>query len=374
MTLIKKRDNSDMLLFTPGPLTTSANVKKAALHDYGSRDANFIRVIADIRRQLLDIAGVDFIKYTTIPVQGSGTYGIEAVLTSLVDIDDHLLIIANGRYGERMQKIADIYNLSHDVLTFADNAVPDAAAVAAQLQQKQYTHVAMVHCETTTGLLNPLEEIGSLVNKKGAVFIVDAMSSFGAIPIRFDEAHIDFLVSSSNKCIEGLPGFSFVIGNIEILEHSDKIKRTLSLNLHDQWQVLERNGQFRFTPPVQTMLAFHQALRELEAEGGPEGRGRRYRQNFNILLEGMRNLGFKLFLEEKHQSYIITTFVQPDHPNFDFEEFYQRLSKAGFVIYPGKLTNANTFRIGTIGQLYPDDVRELLKAIETTLETMQINL
>jgi 2-aminoethylphosphonate-pyruvate transaminase len=344
------------------------------LHDYGSRDANFIRVIADIRRQLLDIAGVDFIKYTTIPVQGSGTYGIEATLTSLVDIDDHLLIIANGRYGERMQKIADIYNLSHDVLTFADNAVRDAAAVAAQLQQKQYTHVAMVHCETTTGLLNPLEEIGSLVNEKGAVFIVDAMSSFGAIPIRFDEAHIDFLVSSSNKCIEGLPGFSFVIGNIEILEHSDKIKRTLSLNLRDQWQVLERTGQFRFTPPVQTMLAFHQALRELEAEGGPEGRGRRYRQNFNILLEGMRNLGFKLFLEEKHQSYIITTFVQPDHPNFDFEEFYQRLSKAGFVIYPGKLTNANTFRIGTIGQLYPDDVRELLKAIETTLETMQINL
>ena len=226
------------------------------------------------------------------------------------------------------------------------------------------THVAVVHCETTTGILNPIEEIGDVVSASGAAYIVDAMSSFGAIPVDVAAGHVDFLISSANKCIEGVPGFGFVLARRSALEAAKGRARTLSLDLHAQWAGLEGDGQFRFTPPTHVLLAFDQALKELDQEGGVEGRGERYRQNHLMLCSGMRELGFEAYLAPEDQSYIITSFRYPADPAFQFEEFYTRLSDLGFVIYPGKLTRESCFRIGTIGRIYPADVTRLLGAIQ----------
>jgi 2-aminoethylphosphonate-pyruvate transaminase len=222
----------------------------------------------------------------------------------------------------------------------------------------------VVHCETTTGILNPVAEIGPVVARAGACFLVDAMSSFGAIPVDPDSAAIDFLISSSNKCIEGVPGFAFILARRSRLEECADRARTLTLDLHAQWTGLERDGQFRFTPPTHTLLAFRQALRELESEGGIAGRAARYRRNHEVLAKGMHDLGFEAYLSDEDQSPIITTYRYPD-ANFRFDEFYSKLSDLGFVIYPGKLTQEPCFRIGTIGRIGESDIGKLLEAIRT---------
>ncbi len=260
-------------------------------------------------------------------------------------------------------------------LQTAEDTLPDLEAIEVALSNDSaITTVAVVHCETTTGILNPIEQIGEIVNRYGRVYFVDAMSSFGAIPVDLVACHIDYLVSSSNKCIEGVPGFSFVLARKTALLATEGYARTLALNLLAQWQELEKTGQFRFTPPTQVMLAFHQALLELEAEGGVEGRASRYRQNHDTLVVGMRELGFRIYLPVKLQSYIITTFYYPEHPNFTFEVFYQTLNDQGFVIYPGKLGDMPCFRLGNIGRLYPQDMTDLLAAIHDTLESMKVTL
>jgi len=236
------------------------------------------------------------------------------------------------------------------------------------------THVAVVHCETTTGIMNPIEAIGEIVARAGKVYFVDAMSSFGAVPVDVAKCHIDYLVSSANKCIEGVPGFGFVIAKRETLLKTKGYARSLSLDLLSQWQGLEANGQFRFTPPTHVLLAFYQALLELEAEGGPEARGARYKANYDRLVLGMRLLGFTEYLAEDLQGYIITSFRYPEHPRFDFEKFYSRLNDKGFVIYPGKVSNADCFRIGTVGRIFPADIAALLAAVLQTLEEMGIEL
>jgi 2-aminoethylphosphonate-pyruvate transaminase len=364
----------DKLLFTPGPLTTSATVKEAMLHDVGSRDDEFGAVVRDIRRKLLDIAGVSTEHgYETIPIQGSGTSGIEAVLSSVIPADGKLLIIMNGAYGSRLRDIAERHRIATVVLEFAENVVPDPSSVRERLSLDEgITHVAMVHCETSSGLLNPVSAVGSVVRQLERTFIVDAMSSFGGIPLNVAEAGIHFLISSANKCLEGTPGFSFVIADRAELSASGHAARTVSLDLLGQWRGLEDTGQFRFTPPTQVMLGFHQALRELDEEGGVEGRARRYATNQQALLRGMRRLGFREYLPAESQSYIISTFLLPEHPNFDFTEFHRRLSDKGMVIYPGKLRDIDAFRIGTIGRITEHDIESLLGAVETTLSEMNV--
>jgi 2-aminoethylphosphonate-pyruvate transaminase len=236
------------------------------------------------------------------------------------------------------------------------------------------THVGAVHCETTTGLFNPIRELGKVAAGRGKVFMVDAMSSFGAVPIPAADWDIDYLVSSSNKCIEGVPGFSFVLARRSALEQINGYARSLSLNLLAQWRGLEADGQFRFTPPTHAMLAFRQALAELEAEGGVAGRAERYRHNHETLIAGMRKLGFLEYLRPEDQGYIITSFRYPDHPNFDFNRFYEILNTKGFVIYPGKVSDAACFRIGTIGRIFSGDVLALLAAIRETLTEMEVTL
>jgi 2-aminoethylphosphonate-pyruvate transaminase len=365
---------TDKLLFTPGPLTTSPTVKQAMLRDVSSRDEEFIEIVRDIRRHLVALGEADETNYTAVLMQGSGTFGIESVISSVVPSDGRLLVIVNGEYGRRMAQMAAVARMDWTTLNYAEDRLPDPNQIEAELAaDTTITHIAVVHCETTTGLFNPIKEIGELAHKFGKRYIVDAMSSFGAVPIRLAECHIDYLVSSANKCIEGVPGFAFVLARREALLATVDYARSLSLDLLAQWQGLE-NGQFRFTPPTHAILAFHQALNELEAEGGVAGRAARYRANYETLIAGMRELGFQEYLNPEHQGYIITSFRYPSHADFQFAEFYVRLSAKGFVIYPGKLSRVDCFRIGNIGHIFPADMRNLLDAIRGTLGEMQVTL
>lgn len=364
----------DKALFTPGPLTTSQTVKQAMQHDLGSRDGQFIALIQDVRRRLVKLGGSPEI-YTTVLVQGSGTYGIEATLSSVIPPAGKLLILINGAYGVRMAKIAETHHIPCISRICAEDSIPAADELETTLaNDPAITHVAVVHCETTTGIINPIAVYGEIAERHGCVYIVDAMSSFGAYPIDLAACKIDFLVSSSNKCIEGVPGFSFVLARIDTLNAARGCARTLSLDLLSQWEGLEANGQFRFTPPTHAILAFRQALVELELEGGVAGRAERYRQNYEICLAAMRKMGFKPYLADENRGYIISSFFNPEHPNFIFSDFYARLSDKGCVIYPGKLSHANCFRIGHIGRLCAGDVRTLMAAIAETLDEMEITL
>ncbi len=363
----------DKILFTPGPLTTSRTVKQAMLCDLGSRDYTFIELVRDIRNRLLEIGQVRKGDYEAIIMQGSGTSGLEAVVSSTLPPDGKMLVIINGAYGRRIASIAEILNIDIVSLVYPENSTPDLTEIESTLAADDViTHVVVVHCETTTGIINPIKEIGAIVKKFSRKYFVDAMSSFGAIPFNLAKCEIDYLVSSANKCIEGVPGFSIIMAKQKTLLATEGYARSFSLNLLAQWKGLETNGQFRFTPPTHTLLAFHQALLELEAEGGVEGRADRYRTNYETLVAGMRSMGFEEYIKPDDQGYIITSFPYPDHPNFDFEEFYRLLNENNYVIYPGKVSKANCFRIGSIGRIFPTDVRALLAAIRETLKEMEV--
>ena len=365
----------DKILFTPGPLTTSRTVKQAMLRDLGSRDFEFITLVAEIRRQLLALGEVADKGYEAIIMQGSGTFGMEAVVSSVTPPDGKWLMIVNGAYGKRLNLIATTLGIPTTLLIYPENSTPDPAAVDAALAaDAAITNVAVVHCETTTGIINPVEEIGAIVREHGKRYFVDAMSSFGAVPLDLAAAGIDYLVSSANKCIEGVPGFSFVLARRAALLETEGWARSLVLDLLAQWLGLEANGQFRFTPPTHTLIAFAQALRELEMEGGVDGRAQRYRSNYETLLAGMTDMGFETYLRPEDQGYIITSFRYPSHPNFSFEAFYERLNDRNYVIYPGKVSDADCFRIGSIGRIFPADVRDLLAAIRETLAEMGVEL
>ncbi len=358
------------LLFTPGPLTTSATVKQAMLQDYGSRDYAFINAVKDIRNGLLELAGVSKEQgYECVIMQGSGTFGVESVISSVVGEKDKLLILVNGAYGERIAKMAAIHKLSHHVIRLDEDVIVTPEIAEAYIKEDAaITHVACIHSETTTGLFNPVEAIGTVCKRYGKIFIVDAMSSFGGVVMDMATMQIDFLVSSSNKCIEGVPGFAFTLCKRTELEKAKGQGRSLSLDIYDQWAGLEASGQFRFTPPTLSIMAFRQALRELHEEGGVTAREKRYRSNKQILDEGMAELGFKQYLSPDIQGHIITSFLYPENPAFNFERFYQKLNQRGFVIYPGKLSKTDAFRIGNIGQIFPVDVKGLLAAIKEVLQ------
>ena len=364
----------DKALFTPGPLTTSSTTKQSMLRDLGSRDAEFIAVIKEVRQRLVALCA-DPDEYTAVLMPGSGTYGIEATLSSVIPPDGKLLILINGAYGSRMLKIAQVHRINVTKLVFPENIQPDALALETVLEaDAAITHVAVVHCETTTGIINPIETYGEIAKRHDCSYIVDAMSSFGAYPIDLKTCATDYLISSSNKCIEGVPGFSYVLARKEALIATRGFARTLSLDLLAQWEGLEGDGEFRFTPPTHVILAFHQALLELEQEGGVLARGDRYRLNYDITLAAMQKMGFHPYVDESKRGYIITSFYYPDDPNFSFRAFYERLSEKGYVIYPGKLSHADCFRIGHIGRLTAGDVRALMAAIAETLKELNIDI
>jgi 2-aminoethylphosphonate-pyruvate transaminase len=361
------------LLFTPGPLTTSETVKESMLRDLGSRDREFLLVVSHIRRRLLELGHVATGSYEAVLLQGSGTFAVESVLSSVIPRSGRLLVVINGAYGHRMAKIAKVLGISCETIVF-DEATPvlTKRVGAALADDVSITHVGTIHCETSTGMLNPVAELGRTVSEMGRVFIVDAMSSFGGIPIELADDKIDFLISSANKCIQGVPGFAFVLARRDLLEAAEGWARSVSLDLVAQWKGLESDGQFRFTPPTHALLACSQALKELEAEGGVEGRAARYAASRRALMDGMTALGFDAYLAPEHQSQIITLFRFPAHSCFDFPTFYDRLSELGFVIYPGKVSNADCFRIGTIGHIFPQDIDALVAAIRRVLTEMHM--
>ena len=352
------------LLLTPGPLSTSESVRQAMLQDWCTWDKDYNEgVVTVIREQLLKLAGLDG-EYTTVLLQGSGTYAVEATLSCAVRPQDKLLIVANGAYGKRMGDIARRHGLNHVLVSLKETAPVTPEAVRRALEEHpDITHLAMVHCETTTGILNPVEAVARAIRGRGLTFIVDAMSSFGGIPIDIRKLGIDFLVSSANKCIQGVPGFGFVIARRSSLSRCEGVSRSLSLDLYDQWAEMEKGrGKWRFTSPTHVVRAFFQAVKELEDEGGVQARHDRYRENHAALVEGMRRSGFRTLLPDELQSPIITSFLYPEE-DFDFQKFYEALKERGFVIYPGKISEAPTFRIGNIGDVFPDDFRRLAEAV-----------
>jgi 2-aminoethylphosphonate-pyruvate transaminase len=363
------------LLFTPGPLTTSESVRQAMMCDMGSRDREFLEVVRNIRCRLLELGKIANQGYEAVLIQGPGTFAVESVISSVLPRDGKLMVLINGAYGRRMAKIARTLGIATETLIFPEALPVDCAATRnALLRDSGITHVAFAHCETTTGMINPVQEIGAAVKEPSRVLLVDAMSSFGGVPIDLVASGIDFLISSANKCIQGVPGFGFVLERRDLLLAAEGRARSFSLDLVAQWKGFESNGQFRFTPPTHTLLAFCQALQELEAEGGVPARAARYACNQRALMEGMTTLGFRAYLAPEHQSYIITSFFYPSHPNFVFKTFYDGLSDQGFVIYPGKVSDAECFRVGTIGHVFPNDLRALVAAVSNTLQTLGVEM
>ncbi len=362
----------DPWLLTPGPLTTSATVKQAMLHDVGSRDHGFIAVNRRMRERLVAIAGAEG-SHVCVPVQGSGTFAVEAMLGGFVPRGGKVLILVNGAYGHRMAKICAYYGRAFEIQETPEDVPADPRALDAALAADEtITHVAAVHCETTSGILNPVEAIAEVTARRGRSLLIDAMSAFGAIPLDAREVRFDALVASSNKCLEGSPGMGFCIARRDALEATKGNAVSLALDLYDQWAAMEKNGQWRFTPPTHCILAFDQALAEFEAEGGVAGRGGRYRDNCRILVEGMRGLGFRTLLPDNLQAPIIVTFHTPSDPKFEFEAFYDALRRKGYVIYPGKLTVAESFRIGCIGRMGAEQMHGALSAIKETLDEMGV--
>lgn len=361
-------------LFTPGPLTTSRTVRDAMARDLGSRDVEFTSVVQTVRAQLVDLAAPGHPDlYCAVLLPGSGTYAIEATLGTVVSASGCLLIGINGAYGERMRLIAERLRLPHRVLRVPDDQLLDPAALRDAIEAApEITHVALVHCETTTGLLNPLASLAEVTRARGITLIVDAMSSFGALPIDMDVLGIHYLVASSNKCLEGVPGLGFVVAERRNLLACKGQARGFSLDLAAQLTALDTDGQFRFTPPTHVTLALAQALDELADEGGVQARGGRYAHNQRRLVAMMRAVGLQTYLPDERHGPIITTFLSPPGPAFVFEEFYRRLHDRGFVIYPGKLTAADTFRIGSIGQLFDDDVVAVADAVRDVLAEMGV--
>jgi 2-aminoethylphosphonate-pyruvate transaminase len=367
-------ETGDPLLLTPGPLTTARSVKEAMVHDWGSRDASFIAINKAVLEQLPRIIHGEG-RYVAVPMQGSGTFAVEAMLTTFVPPAGKVLLLINGAYGHRAKRILDIAGRQTVVHETAEDTPPDLAAVERILERAEdITHIFAVHCETTSGIRNPIAEIAALAAAHGKRLLIDAMSAFGALPLDAREAPFDAVAASSNKCIEGVPGLGFVLCRREALAETKGNATTLVLDLHDQHEALERTGQYRFTPPIHVIVAFHQALQDFWAEGGVAGRGGRYAENCRVLIEGMRALGFEPLLPAGLQAPVIVTFHMPRHPNFVFQRFYDALKERGYVIYPGKLTVADSFRIGCIGQLYPKDMQGALAAVREALKEMGVSL
>ncbi|MDM8099127.1 2-aminoethylphosphonate--pyruvate transaminase [Oceanobacillus oncorhynchi] len=351
-------------LLTPGPLTTTNTVKEEMLFDRCTWDQDYKDITQKIRMQLLQLAKASPEDYTTVLMQGSGTFTVESVMTTAMNNQDKALIITNGTYGERIVKMADYIGLHYKHYDVAYNAYPDELELKYILENDAaITHVVMVHCETTTGILNPLERVSRLAKAYQKTLIVDAMSSFGGIEMDIPALGIDFLISSANKCIQGVPGFGFVIAKLDKLQACEGNANSLSLDLYDQWKEMNKDGKWRYTSPTHVVAAFSKAIDELMAEGGIPARFQRYQRNNQLLREGLEQLGFQPYIPGERQSPIITTFLFPND-TFEFADFYHYVKERGFVLYPGKLTEINTFRVGNIGEVYEEDIKRLCNVIQ----------
>jgi len=363
---------NDPILLTPGPLTTSLETKQAMLRDWGSWDVSFNRMTTSMCADLVEVVhGTG--THVCVPLQGSGTFSVEAALSNLVPRDGKVLVPQNGAYCQRILKILTYIGRAHVALDLAEDRYPTAAMVEeAFAKDPAITHVAQVHCETGTGILNPLAEIAEACARHGKGLIVDAMSSFGAIDIDVSKVPVDAVVAASGKCIEGPPGMGFVIARKAVIEKCQGNSHSLAMDLYDQWTYMQKTTQWRFTPPTHVVAAFRVALDQFKAEGGTAARGARYRKNCETLIEGMGALGFRTFLPREFQAPVIVTFHAPGDPNYTFKEFYERVKSRGYILYPGKLTQVETFRVGCIGAIDHNEMRNVCSAVAETLKEMNV--
>jgi 2-aminoethylphosphonate-pyruvate transaminase len=360
-------------LLTPGPLTTSYAVKQAMLRDWGSWDGDFRAMTAELRQRLLALTGDTNGEFDCVPIQGSGSFCVEAMLGSFVPRDGKVLVLANGAYGLRAAQTMQYLDRAYTLINKGDYLPPRGDEVAAALDgDPSITHVVAIHCETSSGILNPLREIAEAVHVRGRKLLIDSMSAFGAIPLDVNDIRYEAMVSSANKCIEGVPGFGFVIARKSELEAAKGRSHSLSLDVHAQWATMEKTGQWRFTPPTHVVAAFLEALRIHAAEGGVAARGARYIKNRDVMVAGMRGLGFETLLSERWLSPIIVTFFCPAHENFVFGRFYELMKSKGFIIYPGKLTVVDSFRVGCIGHMDEHVMRRVVEAARQSLAEMNV--
>ena len=360
-------------LLTPGPLSTALEVKEAMLRDWGSWDGDFRAMTAELRRRLVAISGGGA-DWDCVPMQGSGTFSVEAMLGSFVPRDGKALVLANGAYGLRIAETLRYMGRAHTLIDKGDYLPPRGPEVAAALDaDPAITHVVLVHCETSSGILNPVDEIAAAVAGKGRKFLLDSMSAFGSLPLDLSRLPVEAVVSSANKCIEGVPGFGFVLARKEVLKAAEGNAHSLSLDLNAQWAYMEKTGQWRYTPPTHAVAAFLKALEMHEAEGGQAGRLARYTANRDTIVGGMRALGFETLLEDRWLSPIIITFFNPAHPNFEFGRFYDLLKARGFIIYPGKLTVVDSFRVGCIGRMDAKIMQRVVEAAGDALAEMAVD-
>ena len=364
----------DPILLTPGPLTTTLTTKAAMLRDWGSWDASFNAVTARVRQRLTAIVNGGE-THVCVPMQGSGTFSVEGAVNTLVPRDGHVLVLINGAYGKRLARLTEMMGRRLSIFETADDVQTTGADVARLLDaDASITHVGLIHCETSTGILNPLPEIADVVAKRGRSLIVDAMSSFGAIPIDAKKIPFDALIAASGKCIEGPPGMGFVFVRKTVLEQCAGRSTSLALDLYDQWIYMERTTQWRYTPPTHVVAAVDAALEQYIAAGGQPARYRRYAANCETLISGMTEMGFKVFLDARIQAPIIVTFHAPADPKYAFKPFYDEVRNRGFILYPGKLTELETFRVGCIGAIGPEEMRQAVNAVRDSLRTLGINV
>ena len=362
----------DRILLTPGPLTTTLRTKLAMLKDWGSWDSDFIHITASLRQRLLDIVhGHD--THVVVPLQGSGTFSVEAAVATVVPRDGHVLVLDNGAYCKRAAKLTEMMGRRASVMAFVEDEPVSAAALDARLKAvASITHVVLIHCETGTGVENPLAEVAATCERHGKGLIVDAMSSFGALPIDARTVRFDALVAASGKCLEGVPGMGFVVLRKAVLDGCAGHSQSLAMDLYDPESYMQRTGQWRFTPPTHVVLALHEALSQFIEEGGQSARLARYADNCRTLIDGMAALGFKPFLKPELQAPIIVTFHAPAHPAYDFKRFYECAKARGFLLYPGKLTQLETFRVGCIGAIGRIEMKQAVAAVADTLQDMGI--
>jgi 2-aminoethylphosphonate-pyruvate transaminase len=362
----------DPILLTPGPLTTTLRTKLAMLKDWGSWDDDFNAVTARLRAQLLDIVH-GHASHVLVPLQGSGTFSVEAAVATVVPRDGHVLVLDNGAYCKRAVKLTTMMGRKASSLAFAEDAAVSPPALDQRLaQDDSITHVVLIHCETGTGVLNPLAEVAHVCERRGKGLIVDAMSSFGALPIDARSMRFDALVAASGKCLEGVPGMGFVFLRKAILDGCAGHSQSLAMDLHDQHQYMQRTGQWRFTPPTHVMVALAEAVAQFEEEGGQPARLARYADNCKTLIDGLTQIGLRPFLTPELQAPIIVTWHAPSHRAYDFKRFYAAAKQRGFILYPGKLTEVETFRIGCIGAIGRNEMRQAVNAVADALQEMGI--
>lgn len=364
------------VLLNPGPATTTDSVKLAqVVPDICPREKEFAGLMKGLRSDLLKVAHAPQDQYTTVLFCGSGTVNLDICINSLVPDGKKILVVNNGAYNTRAVEICQMYHIPHIDLKSSIFEQPDLNVVECTLQENP--DVAVVYCchhETGTGVLNPIREIGALAHKYGAIFVTDTTSSLGMIPVDVIKDNIDFCMASAQKGLMAMAGLSFIIGRTDIIKASKNYPtRSYYCNLYLQYEYFEKTGEMHFTPPVQTVYATIQALKEY-FEVGEEAKFTRHRRVYEAIRKGVKELGFETVIDPKIESGLVVSVKYPDNPNWDFDKVHDYCYERGFTIYPGKISTTNTFRLCALGTIDVKDIEDFFVVLSNALDFYNIRL